>query len=238
LLIDFQALPLFANLIIFTIAGTIIWFAGTRAAQYADAISDRTGLGDAFVGLVFLALATETPEIATTITAATIGNAPLAVNNLFGGVVTQTAMLVVADVLLKGNTLTYFTPKPVLALQGQLLIILLGLASGLMLVGELVVIGHVGLWTPLLLGGYIVALYISRQYEKSEQSWQPVNVPEELQENADMRTQPGQNKLQQVSTGRIVFFYPGANRRCTGRPVRIGSQFSWGNPARAFNLPS
>lgn len=204
--LDFQNFPIILNLAIFVVAGAVTWFAGTRAAKYADGIAKRTGLGKAFVGVVFLALATETPEIATTITAATLGNAPLAVNNLFGGIVTQTTMLVVADILLRQNALTYITPKPVLALQGQLLIILLGLASGLMLVGELVMIGHVGLWTPLLLGAYLLALFIVQKYEKSEQRWKPMDVPEE-ESDVEQQNHNGREEPEQKSTRRLTIFF-------------------------------
>jgi len=178
MMFDLQSFPLMANIAIFATGAVIIWFAGSRIARYADQISRQTGLGSAFVGLLLLALATEMPEVATTITAAITGNAPLAVNNLFGGVVTQTMMLAVADVFLARNALTFFTPNPALMLQGEMLIFLLGLAASLMLIGEYLVFMQVGLWPLVLLLFYISTLYLVHRYEKHGQNWQATNVPD------------------------------------------------------------
>jgi cation:H+ antiporter len=59
---DFSTYPIWLNLVVVAGAGAVIWFAGTRLAEDADVIADRTGLGQAFVGLVLLAVATSLPE--------------------------------------------------------------------------------------------------------------------------------------------------------------------------------
>ncbi len=56
--------PLSVNLVLFTICAVCIWLAGSALARNADVIADRQHLGKAFMGLVFLATATELPEIA------------------------------------------------------------------------------------------------------------------------------------------------------------------------------
>ncbi|MEE9590416.1 MAG: sodium:calcium antiporter, partial [Hyphomicrobiaceae bacterium] len=89
--------PLAANLFAFCIAAAGVWIAGTRLAIYADEIADRKRIGKAFMGFVFLAAATELPELATTITAAIEGNAALVLSNMFGGIAFQTAILAFAD---------------------------------------------------------------------------------------------------------------------------------------------
>ena len=61
--LDFQTLSPWLNGVIFAFAAASVWWAGSRISQYADTLFDRFNLGKAFVGLVFLALATETPEI-------------------------------------------------------------------------------------------------------------------------------------------------------------------------------
>ncbi|HZJ13325.1 MAG TPA: hypothetical protein VFD26_11890 [Methyloceanibacter sp.] len=48
------------NLALFLAAATGVWFAGSRLAIYADAIADRKRIGQAFMGLVFVAAATNT----------------------------------------------------------------------------------------------------------------------------------------------------------------------------------
>lgn len=93
-----QSLPLWANAVVFAIAGALIWWAGTRLERYTDEISDRTGIGQAFGGMLLLAVATSLPELVTTITAVAVLNNPtLAVHNLLGGVALQTGVLAIAD---------------------------------------------------------------------------------------------------------------------------------------------
>lgn len=182
-LLDFQNNTLVLNLILFAIMAVVIWFAGSRLSFYADALADRTGLGRAFVGMLFLAVATEMPEIGTTISATTAGNAALAVNNMFGGITVQTVILAIADFLLIRGALTFFTPRPVLLLQGLLLILLLALTLAAASAGEMVMLLNIGLWTFLLFVAYLLSLHLSRQYEKSEQ-WVPVQdvTPEHRQQ--------------------------------------------------------
>ena len=49
---DFRALSVWANVAIFAGAAIGVWFAGTRLAYYADAISERTKISKAFLGLI------------------------------------------------------------------------------------------------------------------------------------------------------------------------------------------
>lgn len=99
-----DSLPLWLNAVLFLPAAAAIWWAGVRLERYADVIAQRTGLGQAFTGMLLLAAATSLPEVATTITAvAVLGNPTLAVHNLLGGVALQTGLLVVADLAIAGE---------------------------------------------------------------------------------------------------------------------------------------
>jgi cation:H+ antiporter len=128
--LSFESYPLGLNALIFVIAAALIWVAGTTLERYADAISDRTGLGQAFTGVLLLSTATSLPEVATTITAVALLNNPtLAVYNLIGGVALQTAILAVADrTQRQSGALTFFEPRFVLLMQGVGLLLLLQLA--------------------------------------------------------------------------------------------------------------
>jgi hypothetical protein len=44
LMLEFAALPLWLNLVLFGAAGAAVWAAGTRLARYADTIANRTGI--------------------------------------------------------------------------------------------------------------------------------------------------------------------------------------------------
>jgi cation:H+ antiporter len=65
----------------FAVCAAAIWAAGTALSNYTDTFSDRLGLGDALGGLILLAVATNLPEIAITVTAAKNGQLDVAVSN-------------------------------------------------------------------------------------------------------------------------------------------------------------
>jgi cation:H+ antiporter len=156
--IDFRALPLVANLGIFAVAAAIVWAAGTRLAAYADEIGGRTNLSQAFLGMMLLGMATSLPELATTLTGATIGNAALVTGNLFGGVALQIAVLAIVDLIAVRGALTYVAPRPVLLFQGVMLLLLLATALAGAAVRDPIAIAGVGLTPMLLAAGYIMTV--------------------------------------------------------------------------------
>ncbi|WP_206663935.1 hypothetical protein [Sphingomonas oligophenolica] len=94
------ATPLIA-LAIFVASATVIWFAGVKLADTIDILSARLHLGKALGGVVVLAIATNLPEIAITISAAVSGDVGVAVGNILGGIAIQTVVLVAMDVAMK-----------------------------------------------------------------------------------------------------------------------------------------
>jgi cation:H+ antiporter len=79
-----------------------IWWAGVRLERAADEISRRTGLGQAFTGVLLLATATSLPEVATTVTAvAVLGDA------------FDASLLLLADVLHRDGTILAAAEGPV-----------------------------------------------------------------------------------------------------------------------------
>lgn len=96
-MIDFTAFGLIVNIIIFAAAALAVWFAGVHLTKYADAIAEVTGAGHAVVGIILLAGVTSLPEIGVTATASLAGDAKLAVNNLFGSIALQVALLAIVD---------------------------------------------------------------------------------------------------------------------------------------------
>lgn len=165
------------SIIIIIFAAAFICYNGSKLAIYADEIAERTGVGKAFIGAFLLALATSLPEIVTTISASALENAPLAINNLLGGISLQTVILAVIDLfIVKGPALTYVSPKPVLILSGIFLIIQIALVIISYSIGEVLLFFHMGIWPILYLLVYILMLYVLRNHEKKEK-WIPVDLP-------------------------------------------------------------
>ncbi|REJ89468.1 MAG: sodium:calcium antiporter [Planctomycetota bacterium] len=176
--IDLTSFPVWLNLLILLVAGTVVWLSGTRLAHVADKISVQTGLSHVLAGALLLGAATSLPEIGTTVSASLIGNATLAVNNLFGGVAMQLAVLALIDFwFVRNGPLTFFSPAPVLLLGGVLLILQIAFAVAAIAVGDVLIIAHVGVWPVLLLVVYLMSLYFMNRFPKRE-TWTPTRLPE------------------------------------------------------------
>ena len=176
---QFSELPLVANVGLFAVAAGGVWFAGSALAGYADAIADRKKLGKALMGLVFLATATELPEIATTFSAAIAGSASLVLNNMFGGITLQTAVLALTDALVVRGALTYYPRKPTHTLEAALLIVLLTLLLFLSVAGDSPILFNVGAGTTVLAVAYLLSVKLLRHYD-DEGDWVPVELPDDL----------------------------------------------------------
>jgi cation:H+ antiporter len=174
--LDFAAYPLWLNLAVFAAGAAIVWYAGTKLAQYADEVSAVTGFGRALVGAVLMAGVTSMPEIATTFTAALSGLAPLAVNNMLGSVALQVAVLAVGDAVLKRQALSAVLPDPGIMLQAALGILLLSVVPASHLVGETEIFG-VGAWSLLLAVLYGLSMWLLAG-ERTGRAWRPVRLPE------------------------------------------------------------
>jgi cation:H+ antiporter len=179
----FEGLPLAGNLALFAAGAVAIWVAGTRLAGYADAIAERTGIGRAWIGALLLGGITSLPEGATTVTASAIGNAPLAVNNLLGGVAMQVALLAVADAIVPGRALAARPRDPAVLLQGVILIVVLALAAGGIVAGEVAVLG-VGAWTAAIAGTAVFGFWLIHADGRRD-TWEPVAFREDGAERVD-----------------------------------------------------
>jgi cation:H+ antiporter len=126
-MIEFLSLPIL--LLIFGVCGAIIWLAGIKLTETADILSTHFGLGEALGGLILLAIVTNLPEIAITVSAALQHNMALAIGNILGGIAIQTVVLVIFDVfgLGKKDPLTYRAASLILVLEGLMVITVLTL---------------------------------------------------------------------------------------------------------------
>lgn len=192
--------PLPANVMLFAICAVGVWLAGNALARYADLIADRRRLGKAFMGLVFLAAATELPEIATTFTAAIKDNAALVLGNMFGGITMQTAILAVVDLTIVGGVLTQYPRKPTHALEAVLLIALLTILLGFCLSGDIEIGINIGFGTLVLAMAYAFSIKMLRYYDE-EGDWVPVDLPHRKANAAG--TSAG-NSIAGVPTGSLI----------------------------------
>jgi cation:H+ antiporter len=115
---------------LFVGAAIVVWVAGIHLSDTTDVLSARLGLGEALGGLLFLAIATNLPEIAIVASAALGGDLGLAIGNILGGIAIQTVVLVILDRWGLGPDvgLTYRAASLVLVLEGVLVVTVLVVA--------------------------------------------------------------------------------------------------------------
>jgi cation:H+ antiporter len=112
--------------LIFLGGAVAVWVAGIELSDTSDVLSSRLGLGEALGGLILLAIATNLPEIAITVTAAASNNLGIAIGNILGGIAIQTVVLAVLDGFgVRGSPLTYRAASLVLAIEGAIVIAML-----------------------------------------------------------------------------------------------------------------
>jgi cation:H+ antiporter len=122
----FAQLSLPILLLIFAGSAGIIWVAGVKLADTTDVLASRLHLGKALGGIVVLAVATNLPEIAITVSAAASGNIGVAVGNILGGIAIQTVVLVFMDMAMKERTpLTYRAASLSLVVEAVLVVAVL-----------------------------------------------------------------------------------------------------------------
>jgi cation:H+ antiporter len=120
-------LPLWAVVSVFLAAALVIAVAGTRMAEVADRLADRTGVGEALFGGVLLGGSTSIPGIVASTTAAAQGHAELAFSNAIGGIAAQTFFLAIADAAYRRANLEHAAASLTNLTQAGLLITLLSL---------------------------------------------------------------------------------------------------------------
>jgi cation:H+ antiporter len=122
-----QALSTPLVLGIFIAAGELIWWVGGILASTTDAIDAHFGWGEGLGGAVFLAIATNLPEVAIIVGGVYTGSLGLAVGNILGGIAIQTVVLVLLDGpgLRSRVPLSSLVSSLTIALEGLVLIAIL-----------------------------------------------------------------------------------------------------------------
>ena len=162
-----SSLPLWLLIIIFVAAGAVVWFAGIQLSKTTDVLDSRFHLGSALGGLIVLALATNLPEMAITVSAAISGHVDVAVGNILGGIALQTVVLVALDAFGKRGKgvkpLTYRAASLTLVLEAIVVIAVLSVVvAGSQLPSTLVFL-RMAPAVVLIAVLWVVGLFLVRQ---------------------------------------------------------------------------
>jgi len=141
MLLDLAALPLWAVSAVLAGTALVIGVAGTRLANIADTLADRTGMGEIIAGALFVGASTSLPGVITSISTAAQGYPGLAIGNALGGLAAQTAFLAVADLVYRRANLEHAAASVTGLTQGTLLVSLLTIPLLAMSAPELTILG-------------------------------------------------------------------------------------------------
>ncbi len=164
----------------FIICLSVIIVAGSKLAKYGDILSDKTGLGRAWVGMVLLAAVTSLPELATGVSSVAIVDRPnLTVGDLFGANMFNLAAIAIIDIVYRsGPVLRYVGTSIILSTAGGIFIIAMS-AAFLYLAHnnmQFSLFNYIGIYSPVLLLLYLAMQYILFRFARKqplEKSAQP-----------------------------------------------------------------
>ena len=143
----------------FAVCAVLIARAGYVLSRSADALADAYGWGRGWVGLALLATVTSLPELASGISAVAVVDAPnLAVGNALGACVFNLLFLVVVDALQRQQPM-YREASATHLLSAGFGVVMLGFVALSLLTGTRApAVLHVGIYSPMLLALYLLAL--------------------------------------------------------------------------------
>lgn len=143
----------------FAACAVLIARAGYVLSRSADALAKAHGWARGWVGLALLATVTSLPELASGISAVAFVEAPnLAVGNALGACVVNLLFLVVVDGLQRHQPM-YREASATHLLSAGFGVVMLGFVALSLLIGERApAVLHVGVYSPMLLALYLLAL--------------------------------------------------------------------------------
>lgn len=204
-------LPFWLLAVIFLAAAGAIWVAGIQLSRYTDVLAERLHLGAALGGLILLAITTNLPEVAITVSAAIQGDLSIAVGNILGGIAIQTAVLALLDLIgVRGATsLTYRAGSLSLIVEAAVVIAILAVViAGSQMPANLVFIGLTP-DTVLIAAIWVIGLVLVNRAGKG-MSWQeggqaPGSQPEPMGHSRAMQEEIATSAGTSTAKAAVIF---------------------------------
>ncbi len=162
----------------------VIIVAGTKAAQYADVIAERTGLGRIRVGLLLLAVISSMPELVAGVSSVGLVKAPdLGVGTLLGSTLFNLTILALLDISHRGGPVLNRASMRHLPLAGMGILLMVGAGTSIHFSDNLdgVVLGWLGVPTIIIMVVYLAGLWAITRWEGNQhRAAPPPSVPEPM----------------------------------------------------------
>jgi cation:H+ antiporter len=104
----YKDIPTKTAVLNYTLNAAIVFIAAAFLPRIGEGIAETTGLGQTFVGNIFIAISTSLPEVVVSVSAVKIDAIDLAIGNLFGSNIFNIFILAIDDIFfVKGPLLSY-----------------------------------------------------------------------------------------------------------------------------------
>ena len=146
------------NITGFLVCSVTIYYAGSKLSEYGNLISELTGLGKAWMGLIIMATITSLPELITGISSVSVVSAPdLAAGDVFGSCVFNLLILSIIDLSVRRPITSLISASHLYA--GLVSIILLAACCIFISYGDQVPdFGGVSPFSYILIGLYFISI--------------------------------------------------------------------------------
>ena len=112
----YKDIPAKTAVVNYSINAAVVIIAATFLPKIGVGIAETTGLGQTFVGNIFIALSTSLPEVVVSMTAIKIDAIDLAIGNLFGSNIFNIFILAIDDIFfIKGPILAFANPNHIIS---------------------------------------------------------------------------------------------------------------------------
>jgi cation:H+ antiporter len=221
-LLDMQGQPLWLNVVVFAIAGAVVWFGGARVTRALDAISEKTGVGRVFIGMLLLGGITSLPEVANVITASATGVPPLAINNLLGSAAINVVLIALVDAVVGREAATSVVANPATLMMCALCMMVLGFVGFAIAIGDVAVFG-VGLWSVLICTASVGAFALAVRYGPNAPWAVRDSVGEHHREPSKLVSTPLRRLIWITAAGAVIIFAAGYVLSETGEVIATQS---------------
>ena len=153
----------------FAACAVLIGLAGPELSRSGDIIADKTGLSGNWIGLILLGTVTSLPELVTGVSSVTAADVPgIAVGDVLGSCVFNLLILVAIDFLHRETSVYRRTHQGHILSAGFGVILIGFVGLNLLIAGQGLsyAIGHIGVYTPIIIGLYLLAVRTVFVYER------------------------------------------------------------------------
>lgn len=151
---------------LFLVCGFVIVVSGSRLSYYGDVIAERSGLGQAWVGVIVMASVTSLPELVTGISASVISAPDIAVGDVVGSCLFNLLILGVLDLMSPKPLLNRLRPVHTLSASlGALLLVVV--AAAIVTADRWPTVLGMSLTSPILFGGYLLGVRALFVFERT-----------------------------------------------------------------------